>query len=305
MADVKISDLTAATSVANTDLFEIESGAASKKATAAQLAANIIAQSQFVEQVQDIVGAMLVQAGSTVITYNDAGNTVTISSTDTVLSTEQVQDIVGALISAGANATVTYNDAANTLVIAATGGGGGGSSTTSDRYEVIDGGFAAGTYPAMSSSAFASKGVGFTPLEAITLNDATAYFTPVSGASYKMVVCTLSGLNITSIVATSEVRTMTTTTVGNHRFKFATPPTLAANTLHAILLVRTDGATTYILPLGGSIGAIRGIWRHAPIVSVDYSLRLASIDPQVGNTLDNGAAAVSTFIIGLGYTVPK
>ncbi|MFC4426198.1 hypothetical protein [Deinococcus navajonensis] len=68
------------------------------------------------EAIQDIVGAMLPGA-----TYNDAAGTITLPP-DQTLTPEQVQDIVGAFVAAGSNATVTYDDAANTLTISSTGG---------------------------------------------------------------------------------------------------------------------------------------------------------------------------------------
>ena len=67
-------------------------------------------------------------AGSNVnLAYNDAGNQLVISSTDTntQLTSEQVQDIVGAFIQEGSGVTVVYDDAANTLTINSTGGSGG------------------------------------------------------------------------------------------------------------------------------------------------------------------------------------
>lgn len=52
------------------------------------------------------------------------------------LTTEEVQDIVGAMVVAGTNVTVNYNDAAGTITISSTGGGGGASVTTSDTAPV-------------------------------------------------------------------------------------------------------------------------------------------------------------------------
>ena len=80
------------------------------------------------EAVQDIVGQML---GETQGHYDDATGTYTINlPAGSSMTDEQVQDIVGALIRAGNNVTVAYDDAGNTLTISSTGGGGSGGGTT-------------------------------------------------------------------------------------------------------------------------------------------------------------------------------
>ena len=84
-----------------------------------------------VEEVQDIVGAMLVSGSHSVVTYNDAAGTVTVDSIQ--LTDEEVQDKVGAFLSGGANTTVTYNDGANTLVVAETTAG----KTTEEIQDIV------------------------------------------------------------------------------------------------------------------------------------------------------------------------
>lgn len=89
-----------------------------------------------VESVQDIVATTLVAGTNVTLTYNDAGNTLTVASTgsggtpDWSVITgkpstfeptiESVQDIVGAQLVAGSGVSVTYNDAAGTTTIANT-----------------------------------------------------------------------------------------------------------------------------------------------------------------------------------------
>ncbi len=71
------------------------------------------------ETIDDRVAALL-QAGNLIsLTYNDAGNTLTIAVQSL---SETIDDRVGALLAAGANVTLTYNDAGNTLTIAAADG---------------------------------------------------------------------------------------------------------------------------------------------------------------------------------------
>lgn len=89
-----------------------------------------------VESVQDIMATTLVAGTNVTLTYNDAGNTLTVASTgsggtpdwSTITgkpstfepTIESVQDIVGAQLVAGSGVSVTYNDAAGTTTIANT-----------------------------------------------------------------------------------------------------------------------------------------------------------------------------------------
>lgn len=86
--------------------------------TGTQLSGTI---SDFAEASQDVIAAALVAGSGMTITYDDAGNTITLAAAGGgTLDTESVQDIVGALISGSGVITATYNDAANTLVISST-----------------------------------------------------------------------------------------------------------------------------------------------------------------------------------------
>lgn len=96
----------------------------------------------FTESVQDVVGGngFLVGSSGIVINYNDAGNTLTISTSGLASSnhthssanitdfTEAVQDVVGAsgFLVGASGISISYNDGSNTLTI--TGGGGGGTT---------------------------------------------------------------------------------------------------------------------------------------------------------------------------------
>lgn len=75
------------------------------------------------EQIQDKVAAMLQGGGAVSVTYNDAGGMVTISSTNR--TDEEIQDLVAAMLLEGSNISLVYNDGAGTLTITASGSGGG------------------------------------------------------------------------------------------------------------------------------------------------------------------------------------
>lgn len=84
------------------------------------------------EEIQDKVGAFISGGANTTVTYNDGANTLTIAETAAGKTQEEIEDIVAGLLSQGANITLTYDDAGNALTIAATGGGGGASLPAGD-----------------------------------------------------------------------------------------------------------------------------------------------------------------------------
>lgn len=94
------------------------------------------------ENVEDIVGALLVAGSGISLFYDDAASPPTLTITNTAstgFTSEQIEDIVGALVVAGSNVTVTYDDAASppTLTIASTGGGGGGGVTQEEIEDIV------------------------------------------------------------------------------------------------------------------------------------------------------------------------
>jgi len=74
------------------------------------------------EEVQDIVNSLLQSSGATSISYDDANNTLTISSTDTDTqrTNEDIQDIIESLLSAGNNVSLNYDDVNDVLTISST-----------------------------------------------------------------------------------------------------------------------------------------------------------------------------------------
>lgn len=79
------------------------------------------------EQIQDMMSTFLVAGTNVTLSYNDTGNTLTISASGGGggLTQEQVEDIVSTLIVAGTNITKTYDDTNGILTLSATGGGSG------------------------------------------------------------------------------------------------------------------------------------------------------------------------------------
>lgn len=78
------------------------------------------------ELIDDRVGSLLVAGNLITLTYNDAGNTLTIAVSSL---SETIDDRVAALLVAGAGIGLSYNDAGNALTISNTGGTVGGTGT--------------------------------------------------------------------------------------------------------------------------------------------------------------------------------
>ena len=74
------------------------------------------------EAVQDIVGGFFAAGSNTVVTYDDANNTLTISASGGGggLDAETVRDVIGAAIVGVGSVTVAYNDALDTITISTT-----------------------------------------------------------------------------------------------------------------------------------------------------------------------------------------
>lgn len=76
----------------------------------------------FVEAVQDVVGAFMASGTGATVTYNDAANSLTISAAGTGggIDPEAARDTIGAALIGLGNITVTVNDAADTITITTT-----------------------------------------------------------------------------------------------------------------------------------------------------------------------------------------
>jgi len=96
-----------------------------------------VAPSALDELIDDRVGALLVAGNLITLTYNDAGNALTIAVSSL---NETIDDRVAALLVAGTGISLSYNDAGNALTISSTGGTVGGSGTAGRLMQWASGG---------------------------------------------------------------------------------------------------------------------------------------------------------------------
>jgi hypothetical protein len=78
--------------------------------------------SDFIEAAQDAVAAMLGAGSNVVLTYNDAGNQLTVAAAGdgTGLDAEAIRDVIGVALVGVGNIAVAVNDAADTITISTT-----------------------------------------------------------------------------------------------------------------------------------------------------------------------------------------
>lgn len=89
------------------------------------------------ESVRDTIGAALTAGSGISVTVNDAGDTITISSSVTQYTDEMARDALGAALTAGTGIDITVNDGGDTITIATTGGSGGSLPTGGSTGQVL------------------------------------------------------------------------------------------------------------------------------------------------------------------------
>lgn len=127
-----------------------------------------VAPSALDEAIDDRVGSLLVAGNLITLTYNDAGNSLTIAVSSL---NETIDDRVAALLVAGTGISLSYNDAGNALTISSTGGTVGGSGTAGRLMQWASGGADA------ENSTLAKTGAGV-----LTISAASTQTITISGS---------------------------------------------------------------------------------------------------------------------------
>lgn len=145
-----------------------------------------------------------------------------------------------------------------------------------------------------SATAFAFKGQQWTPQVAATLVSVLVRLTTVVNATYKVVLCTVDvGLNILTVQSSTSF--IAATTARRWR-EVELAASLVAGTTYAILVGRTSGAANYVLPIQYNT-VDKSQWPMIPANGV----RIASVNPAVGNTLQSSGNVVVPMGLLLDY----
>jgi len=154
----------------------------------------------------------------------------------------------------------------------------------------------------IDTTAYAAKGVFFTPTQDTTVYGLGGSLSTSSGQVYKLMLVTLDGSNVVQAAySTASVTATTTSTRGFVYSNFGSPVTLTAGVPCAVLLVRTDGTGT------SSVSVAYQNARPIPqafcvdIATANTFARLASVNPGIGDTIGtDGSVSVASlgFLVG-------
>lgn len=189
---------------------------------------------------------------------------------------------------------VSVTDAGGGVVDVDISGGGGGSGTAGTGTVRIND-FGAEMSTVVSTSAYAGKGNTYTAMSDIYISGATIVLNAlVNTATYRAYLVSLaSTYNVDTILATSPVFTATGTGGRPLVFEFDTPVLILKDQRFGIIIARTDGSTTYALPVlnpNGQGQTSADVWNDG---FNSFSVAIT-----------NGAvAAVSGGGIGAGYNI--
>lgn len=143
-----------------------------------------------------------------------------------------------------------------------------------------------------STSAFAFKGQIFVARATGTITASMARFTPVNGANYKMVLAVLDGSDVIQSIVSSTIQTIAGTERRWREFDLTAPITNGVR--YCLMIGRTDGGNTYVLPLQVNINQ-RFQW---PMSNVSIA-RLAQQTPAIGHTINNNSNNPQTSPLGI------
>jgi len=189
-----------------------------------------------------------------------------------------------------ANQILAVNSGATALEYVTPAAAGGG---VPHQYQPVD--FSA---PAYSTSAFAGKGMSVTCNTNISITSVLAWTNADASATYKMVICEVSGSSDTIDVILATSNTVGPTAPGKvkHNLVFATPVPLVATKLYAFMLIRADGTGTAVNESSSNADEY-----SCTEMSYRSFCRIASNSLSVSDTLRLDTTNASTFQIN--YTI--
>lgn len=254
------------------------------------------------ELIDDRVGSLLVAGNLITLTYNDAGNTLTIAVSSL---SETIDDRVAALLVAGAGIGLSYNDAGGALTISNTAGGTVGGTGTAGRIPQWATGGAD-----LQDSTLIKTGAGLLTLSAAgaaTLTiDASIRLTGSGASSGDALIFNGTAFAPTALTPAA-IGAIDGSGTAGRLAQWSDADTLAAATLiksgAGVLTLSAAGAYTLTIPATGTAALGSGTanqiayWSDANTLTSDADLRYDGTRMALGTTID---AATRLVINGTG-----
>lgn len=254
------------------------------------------------ELIDDRVGSLLVAGNLITLTYNDAGNTLTIAVSSL---SETIDDRVAALLVAGAGIGLSYNDAGGALTISNTAGGTVGGTGTAGRIPQWATGGAD-----LQDSTLIKTGAGVLTLSAAgaaTLTiDASIRLTGSGASSGDALIYNGTAFAPTALTPAA-IGAIDGSGTAGRLAQWSDADTLAAATLiksgAGVLTLSAAGAYTLTIPATGTAALGSGTanqiayWSDANTLASDTDLRYDGTRMALGTTID---AATRLVINGTG-----
>ena len=254
------------------------------------------------ELIDDRVGSLLVAGNLITLTYNDAGNTLTIAVSSL---SETIDDRVAALLVAGAGIGLSYNDAGGALTISNTAGGTVGGTGTAGRIPQWATGGAD-----LQDSTLIKTGAGVLTLSAAgaaTLTiDASIRLTGSGASSGDALIFNGTAFAPTALTPAA-IGAIDGSGTAGRLAQWSDADTLAAATLiksgAGVLTLSAAGAYTLTIPATGTAALGSGTanqiayWSDANTLTSDADLRYDGTRMALGTTID---AATRLVINGTG-----
>ena len=254
------------------------------------------------ELIDDRVGSLLVAGNLITLTYNDAGNTLTIAVSSL---SETIDDRVAALLVAGAGIGLSYNDAGGALTISNTAGGTVGGTGTAGRIPQWATGGAD-----LQDSTLIKTGAGLLTLSAAgaaTLTiDASIRLTGSGASSGDALIYNGTAFAPTALTPAA-IGAIDGSGTAGRLAQWSDADTLAAATLiksgAGVLTLSAAGAYTLTIPATGTAALGSGTanqiayWSDANTLTSDADLRYDGTRMALGTTID---AATRLVINGTG-----
>jgi hypothetical protein len=143
-----------------------------------------------------------------------------------------------------------------------------------------------------SSSAQATKGRTFKPLNAIGIRRIISTLNVVAGATYIARTLTLSGNTIMEVVDASDPYTASAAASGQ-TLTFSFNHTLYPENVYALVVSRADGADNYGLPVSGATTSPAWTWLGVEADAEARQVTVTKAVPQVGNLVAFSTAPYS------------